>query len=140
MSTLSHYCNAGGGAGDGIGTSWFLCEYVQGRHFKNPALRELGSAHERWEIYEGMNDALAALAAAEPEKIGLADYGKTTGYFERQLRTWSKQYAASATDEIATMDALIAGLPGLVPEDSCKCSVAHGDFRLTPRCAPTSSR
>ena len=115
---------------NGIGTSWFLCEYVQGRHFKNPSLRELDSARARREIYEGMNDALAALAAADPEHIGLADYGKKTGYFERQLRTWSKQYAASATDEIATMDSLIRGLPALVPDSNDKCSVAHGDFRL----------
>ena len=82
-------------------------------------------------IYDGMNEALASLAAADHRAAGLGSYGRETGFFERQLRTWSTQYAASETETIASMDALIAGLPALVPADADdRCCVVHGDFRL----------
>lgn len=114
-----------------LGTDWFLCEYVTGRHFKNPALRELGDGAARAAIYDGMNEALASLAAADYRSAGLGAYGRETGFFERQLRTWSAQYAASETETIASMDALVAGLPALVPSDAdARCCVVHGDFRL----------
>ena len=54
-------------------------------------------------------------------------------YFERQIARWSKQYAASVTQPIPEMDALIDWLPRNIPaaaRDEKQVSIVHGDYRL----------
>ena len=46
----------------------------------------------------------------------------------RQVRTWSKQYKASETHEIAAMSKLMEWLPQNTPEAD-ETTVVHGDFR-----------
>ena len=48
---------------------------------------------------------------------------------KRQTETWAKQYEASKTHEIKTMDNLISWLRQNVPETD-QTTVVHGDFRL----------
>ena len=50
-------------------------------------------------------------------------------YIRRQTERWAKQYEASKTHEIPTMDQLIAWLLDNVPENDTT-TVVHGDFRL----------
>ena len=47
---------------------------------------------------------------------------------KRQTETWAKQYEASKTHEIKTMDDLITWLRQNVPETD-RTTVVHGDFR-----------
>lgn len=49
-------------------------------------------------------------------------------YVKRQTETWTKQYRASQTDEIAAMEQLIEWLPKNIPSTE-KTTVVHGDFR-----------
>jgi aminoglycoside phosphotransferase (APT) family kinase protein len=77
-----------------------------------------------------MNATIAALHNFEPAEIGLGDYGKPTGFVERQVARWSKQYVGDAeAGRIATMDRLVEWLEKHLPEDSGRSSVVHGDFR-----------
>src|SRR5207302_3569805 len=52
---------------------------------------------------------IAALHNVDYEAIGLADFGKPGNYFERQINRWSKQYRASETETIDSMDRLKIG-------------------------------
>jgi aminoglycoside phosphotransferase (APT) family kinase protein len=91
------------------------------------------SAAERGAIYDEMNRVIAALHSVDVQAVGLADYGKPGNYFERQIGRWSKQYQASATETIDSMDSLMAWLPANMPPsalDAAQVSVVHGDFRL----------
>jgi len=47
----------------------------------------------------------------------------------RQIKTWSRQYESSKTDDIPAMDALMAWLPQNIPKQE-RATVVHGDFRI----------
>jgi aminoglycoside phosphotransferase (APT) family kinase protein len=111
-----------------IGTTFFVMEYVEGRLFANVILPGL-SAEERRAIYFEIIRVLAALHSVDYAALGLSDFGKPGNYFARQIGRWSKQYVAAQTDDIPSMEKLMAYLPQNVPEDDTAC-IAHGDIRL----------
>ena len=50
-------------------------------------------------------------------------------YVARQVKTWSRQYEASKTEEIESMNKVMDWLPRNIPEQM-GVSVVHGDFRV----------
>ena len=114
--------------GDVIGTPFYVMDYQPGRIFTDPLLPELSPA-ERSAAYAAMNAALAQLHAFDWRGAGLADYGKPERFVERQLARWSKQYAASRTDDVPAMERLRDWLAAHIPADE-HASIAHGDFRI----------
>ena len=111
------------------GTMFYVMEHVAGRVFWDPALPEL-AFDARGVVYDEMNRALAALHSADPDKVGLSDFGRPGSYFARQTDRWARQYRASETETIPQMDALIAWLEANMPEDDGRVSIVHGDYRI----------
>ena len=111
-----------------IGTPFFVMEFAAGRHFWDPALPELEPA-DRAALWDDINSVIARLHNVDPAAIGLGDYGKSGNYFERQIGRWSRQYRASETETIGSMDRLIDWLPRNIIADDTS-SIVHGDFRL----------
>ncbi len=112
-----------------IGSMFYVMQFVDGRIFWDPTLPEIEPV-ERYAIYCEMNRVLSELHKVDIDESGLADYGKKTDYFTRQIHTWTKQYRASETTTIAAIDTLIDWLPANLPENSDAASVVHGDYRL----------
>jgi aminoglycoside phosphotransferase (APT) family kinase protein len=77
-----------------------------------------------------MNQTMAALHNVDVDAVGLSDYGRPGNYFERQLSRWSKQYRASETEKIKSMEELMVWLEERMPEDDGTVSLVHGDYRL----------
>ncbi|MFO1324815.1 MAG: phosphotransferase family protein [Burkholderiales bacterium] len=113
---------------DVLGTAFYLMQYVDGRILRDPTLPGFANA-ERADLYDAMNRTIAQLHTIDPAAIGLADYGAQGSYLERQVRRWTKQYLASATEPIPAMDRLIDWLPQNLPESSVR-RIVHGDFRM----------
>jgi aminoglycoside phosphotransferase (APT) family kinase protein len=111
-----------------IGTIFFVMDFAAGRSFWDPALPGVESA-ERTGIYNEMNRVIAALHSVDYQAVGLGEFGKPGNYFARQIGRWSKQYRASETRVIESMDRLIAWLPDNIPAGD-ETSLVHGDFRL----------
>lgn len=111
-----------------IGTSFFVMSFAAGRTFWDPALPGV-DPHERAALYDEMNRVIAALHTVDVASAGLADYGKPGNYFQRQIARWTKQYRASETRKIDSMENLIAWLPENIPPGD-ETSLVHGDFRL----------
>src|SRR5262249_23197013 len=84
---------------------------------------------ERAAIYDELNATLAKLHQVDYAAVGLADYGRPGGYFERQVGRWTKQYRGAETEVIPAMEQLIAELPGRIPADD-STTIAHGAYRL----------
>jgi len=110
-----------------IGSQFYVMRFVSGRVFWDCSMPDL-SAAERAEVFDSVNATLAQLHSHDPERLGLHGFGRPTGYFERQIRRWSRQYEASCSEDIPEMEKLIAWLPTAVPPDDGRCSVIHGDF------------
>lgn len=111
-----------------IGTPFYVMDYVPGRVFGDPALPELGKA-ARTEVYRGLVDAMACLHEVDVDAVGLSDFGRPSGYVERQIKRWREQYQASATETDPSMDKLGQWLTDHVPPDTTP-AIAHGDFRI----------
>ena len=112
-----------------IGTSFYVMDMVEGRivweaHF--PGLtREERAAH-----FDAMNATIAQLHSFDPQEIGLGDYGKASGFVERQVARWSAQYEKDVeAGRITAMDNVVAWLRDNLPPDSGDARVVHGDFR-----------
>lgn len=111
-----------------IGAKFFVMSMMEGRNLWNGALPDC-TPETRRAIYHAMIDTLADLHLANPDTIGLSDYGRPDEYCARQIARWSKQYRLSETEMIPEMDRLIEWLPTTVPPQHAT-SIVHGDFRL----------
>ncbi|WP_313569774.1 phosphotransferase [Comamonas terrigena] len=115
-----------------IGRAFYIMEFKDGRVLWDQSLPEMTPA-QRGAYYDELNRVIAALHTVDFAAQGLADYGKSGNYFERQIGRWSKQYVASITQPIPEMDKLMAWLPANLPDsakDESKVSIVHGDYRL----------
>ena len=111
-----------------IGTMFYVMDMVEGRILWDQTLPDYQPA-ERHAIYMAKLKTLADLHNTDYEAIGLGDYGRTGNYMSRQIDRWTKQYKASETEKIESVDRLIEWLPRTVPADD-KTSIVHGDYRL----------
>lgn len=115
-----------------IGRAFYVMEYMQGRVLWDQSLPGM-DRNQRGAIYDEMNRVIAALHKVDFTARGLAGYGKSGNYFERQIGRWSKQYKASITQPIPEMDELMEWLPKNIPamaRDDSVMSIVHGDYRL----------
>ncbi len=112
-----------------IGRAFFIMDFKEGRIFWDPAVPEVDTT-TRHAIYDGMNEALAALHDVDVAGAGLSDFGKPGNYFARQTDRWSRQYVASKVTDNADMDRLMGWLADHMPDDDGQVSLVHGDYRL----------
>ena len=111
-----------------IGTPFFVMEFLEGRVFSDATLPEAKSA-DRALLHEAMVATLAALHEVDYDALALGDFGKPGNYFERQVSRWTRQYKAAQTDNIPSIDRLIAWLPNDAPVND-STSLVHGDYRM----------
>ena len=111
-----------------IGTAFYVMTHVDGRIFTDPRLPGL-EPESRRALYLSTVAGLAAIHGVDVEAAGLGGLGPPSGYLERQIRRWSRQYEASRTDDIDAMDALVRGLPELL-SPSPRTALVHGDYRI----------
>ena len=114
---------------DVIGMKFFVMREIEGDTLFDPALAGYAGV-DRQALFHAKIDVLAALAKLDPIALGLEGFGKPSGYIDRQLGTWTRQYHASETEPIAAMEFLLAELPNYINEGVPGFCVIHGDFRL----------
>ena len=112
-----------------IGTPFFVMDLVEGRIVWEAAFPGLAPA-ERAAHFDAMNATIARLHGYDPAAIGLGDYGRATGFVERQVARWSKQYEGDVeAGRVPAMDRLVGWLRDNLPPDAEEGRVVHGDFR-----------
>ena len=112
-----------------IGSAFYVMQHVPGRIYFDPRLPGLEN-DQRSLIINDMNRVLAALHEVDIDAVGLSDFGPPGSYFQRQTSRWSRQYRASETGPIPTMDRLIDALEEQMPADDGQRTLVHGDYRL----------
>ena len=112
-----------------IGTPFFVMDLVEGRIVWEASFPGL-SPSDRAAHFDAMNSTMARLHSFDPTAIGLGDYGRATGFVERQVARWSKQYESDVeAGRSPTMDRLVAWLRDNLPPDSGEGRIVHGDYR-----------
>ena len=111
-----------------IGTAFYLMSHVPGRVIATADLPEF-TPGERKALYASLIGTLAALHRVDWRGAGLADFGRPDNYAGRQIDRWTKQYAATKTDEIPEMEKLARWLVARLPA-SADAAIVHGDYRV----------
>ncbi|SEA37336.1 phosphotransferase family protein [Acidovorax soli] len=111
-----------------VGTPFYLMDFLEGRVFMDPALPGMDKA-ERAAVYREMGRVIAALHSVDIAAVGLADYGRTGQYVQRQIDRWSRQCRALPVPLDQAMLDLMAWLPAHLPEGD-ETTLVHGDYRI----------
>jgi aminoglycoside phosphotransferase (APT) family kinase protein len=112
-----------------IGTPFFVMDLVEGRIIWEASFPGL-TPDARAAHFDAMNATIAQLHSYEPAEIGLEDYGRASGFVERQVARWSKQYQGDAeAGRVPAMDWLTDWLKVNLPPDSGDARIVHGDYR-----------
>ncbi|WP_185995910.1 phosphotransferase family protein [Nocardioides campestrisoli] len=116
--------------GDLIGIQCYVMERVPG-HIVRDRLPDgyATTEAERRALGLGFIDILAAIHDVDPEAVGLSDYGRASGFMERQVRRWTGQWEKSATHPVAEVDELARRLAARIPAQE-RSTIAHGDYRI----------
>jgi len=116
-----------------LGAPFQMVEHVEGRVVRtSEELQALGDVATLHGCVDELIRVLAALHAVDPTVVGLGDFGKPSGYLERQVRRWGSQWAyVRLEDDPRDSDVhkLHAALGERVPAES-RASIVHGDYRI----------
>ena len=116
-----------------IGAPFQMVDFVPGRIVRHSAdLEALGDEGVISACVDGLIKVLADLHALDPEAVGLGDFGKPTGYLERQVRRWGGQWDLVRLEDDprdADVKLLHAKLGETLPPQS-RTSIVHGDYRI----------
>jgi aminoglycoside phosphotransferase (APT) family kinase protein len=119
---------------DSVGGAPFqMVEYVPGRVVRQAdQLEALGDEETISRCVDALIKVLADLHTVDPEAVGLGDFGKPTGYLERQVRRWGSQWEL-VKRENDPFDADVRKLHSLLAESipsQSRTSIVHGDYRI----------
>jgi aminoglycoside phosphotransferase (APT) family kinase protein len=115
-----------------IGAPFYLMERIDGVVIRDrlppefeddiPARRQLGIE---------LVDALAELQSVDYKAVGLENFGRSTGYIERQIKRWSSQLegATARTRPLPDLERVTEWLTANVPEDQPP-TIVQGDYKL----------
>ena len=121
---------------DVLGAPFYVMERVEGTPYRTAGQLEAIGTERTRELADSMIDVLARLHAVAPGEVGLADFGRPTGFLERQVRRWGRQLDGSRSRDLPDADALLARLAAGVPADDAArtvdngAGIVHGDYRL----------
>lgn len=117
-------------AGDLIGIQCYVMKKVPGHIIRNRMPDGFATVEEeRRALGTGFIETLAAIHAVDPDAVALGDYGRPSGFMERQIRRWTGQWEKSATHEVPEVDELARRLAAAVPRQE-RSTIVHGDYRI----------
>jgi aminoglycoside phosphotransferase (APT) family kinase protein len=115
-----------------LGAPFQIVEFVAGQVVRRRAQLEAFSRT----VIEGCVDSLVRVLVdlhnVDPQVVGLADFGRPSGYLERQVRRWGSQWALVRLPDDrrdADVERLHSGLQEAIPQQS-RTSIVHGDYRI----------
>ncbi|KAJ5713996.1 uncharacterized protein N7483_011177 [Penicillium malachiteum] len=121
-----------------IGTPFYLMEFLDGRIFEDPSFPEV-SPQERNKMWCEAITTLAKLHTVDIDAVGLGSYGRRSGFYNRQIKTWKEiETAQSAVVDVDTKIP-VGRVPGAGetieffsgsqgPQD--RACLIHGDYKI----------
>lgn len=112
-----------------LGAPFYVMAWVDGAVYREPSQTATLTVAQRRQLTAALVDVLAAIHAVDVDHVGLQDFGRPSGYLERQVRRWARQWDASRTRDLPAMTDLVRALDEQRPADT-EVTLVHGDFRL----------
>ncbi|KAB8233590.1 hypothetical protein ETB97_011051 [Aspergillus alliaceus] len=122
-----------------IGTPFYIMEFLDGRLFTDPAMPGV-SVQERNALWKAAVQTLAKFHRVDPKSVGLERFGKPSGYYDRQISTFTAvSKAQSQAVDVETQEP-VGELPHFMdmvrffsnkssqPKD--RGTLVHGDYKI----------
>ncbi len=111
-----------------LGVPFYVLEYLPGVVLTNEIPTNFDAADRR-AVGSELVEALVEIHSVDWRSAGLEDFGRPTGYLERQIRRFSSLWEVNATRELPQVNEVANWLERNRP-DSPDTTVVHGDYRL----------
>jgi aminoglycoside phosphotransferase (APT) family kinase protein len=116
-----------------LGAPFQIVEFVAGQVVRRRAqLEALGDRSVIDRCVNALIRVLVDLHSVDPDGVGLGDFGKPSGYLERQVRRWGSQWDLVRLPDDrrdADVSRLYSALQQSIPRQS-RTSIVHGDYRI----------
>ncbi len=112
------------------GAPFYVMGFVDGLILRDPASTVGLSAAGARTATESLVDVQVAFHLLDPDSCGLGDLGRPTGYVDRQLARWRRQYEAGKVRELPLLEDLHRRMSASVPAEQRPGGLAHGDYRF----------
>jgi aminoglycoside phosphotransferase (APT) family kinase protein len=112
-----------------IGSPFYVMEQMHGEVITDTMPGPLDSPDQRDRIADQLIECLVELHAVDWRAIGLEDFGRPSGYLERQLRRFIGLWEHNRTRELPEVEQLASWLETNMPS-SPPATIVHGDYRL----------
>ncbi|KAG9236307.1 putative acyl-CoA dehydrogenase family member 10 [Amylocarpus encephaloides] len=122
-----------------VGTAFYIMEFLDGRIIEDPTMPDVTPA-ERTEMWHDAIRTLAKLHRINPTDVGLETYGKPSGFYDRQVKTFTTiEKAQAETVDIESKES-VGRMPHiedilsffrdkkLQPKD--RGNPIHGDYKI----------
>ncbi|PTU23398.1 hypothetical protein P175DRAFT_0431728 [Aspergillus ochraceoroseus IBT 24754] len=122
-----------------IGTPFYIMEFLDGRIFIDPTMPEVG-AEERNALWKDAVRTLAKFHRVVPKKVGLEDFGRSSGFYDRQIATFTTISKAQAQAVDVETNEPVGDIPHFMemvdffqsqetqPKD--RGTLVHGDYKI----------
>jgi aminoglycoside phosphotransferase (APT) family kinase protein len=114
---------------DVVGAPFYVMDFVAGHVLRDANDTARLEPDQRRQLSATLVDVLARVHGVDWEGVGLHDFGRPSGYLERQITRWSQHWDRSCTRDLPAMAELATYLSAALPPASPPALV-HGDFRL----------
>ncbi|TID04729.1 Putative aminoglycoside phosphotransferase, protein kinase-like domain superfamily [Colletotrichum destructivum] len=123
-----------------VGTPFYIMEFLDGRILEDPAMPEVSSPEERRALWRAATTTLARLHRVTPAGVGLEGFGKASGFYDRQVRTWTTICESQAAAVDLETGEKVGDLPhfgemvrffgdgAAQPQD--RATLIHGDYKI----------
>lgn len=122
-----------------IGTDFYIMDFLDGRMIVNPALPDV-SPEDRREMWRDAVRTLAKLHRVRPKDVGLETFGRPSGYYNRQLKTFGRlaESQAAAKDQesgepvgqLPHFDEFIQFFSDAKKQPEDRGVLVHGDYKI----------
>lgn len=122
-----------------IGTPFYIMEFLDGRIIEDPSIPGVSPQH-RSEMWSAAIRTLAKLHTVDPARLGLGDFGRPHGFYNRQVKTWRTICEAQAAVTDLDTGLEVGHLPHFTEmttffEDPAsqptdRGTLIHGDYKI----------
>ncbi|KAH6660191.1 phosphotransferase enzyme family protein [Truncatella angustata] len=123
-----------------IGTPFYIMSFLDGRIIEDPAMPEASSGGERAALWRAAVETLAKFHRVDFRGVGLGNYGKSDGFYDRQLATWKTICTAqAATEDVETrkpvgqlphFDGFLKFFSDKMKQPADRGTLIHGDYKI----------
>jgi len=112
-----------------IGAPFYVMRFVEGLVLRTTTDAQRLLPDARRSASANAVRALAAIHAIDFEAVGLGGLSKRSGYLERQLRTWHRQWTQLHVSDGVLVEEVLRLLRNRIPKQTTT-TLVHGDFRI----------